>query len=66
MQVKTIQQSVIKICLFQHLGTVWEEALCNLLLPQKITRFTDFLCIQQRQLPCMISLNIRRKQYILK
>lgn len=42
MQLKTIQQSVIKICLFQHPGTVGEESLCHLLLPQEIRRFTDF------------------------
>lgn len=63
MQPKTIQQCVIKICLFQHLGTVGEESLCNLLLLQEI-RFTAFFEIflhpdgKLQELPCMISLNI--------
>lgn len=42
MQLTTIQQSVIKICLFQHPGTVGEEYLYNLPLPQEVRRFTEF------------------------
>lgn len=42
MQLKTIQQSVINICLFQHAGSVGEGSLCYLLLSQEIRRFTDF------------------------
>lgn len=56
MQLKTIQQSVIKICLFQHPGTVGEGTFCYLLLSQEIRRFTDFFEIffassESRQTP---------------
>lgn len=68
MQLKTIQQCVIKICLFQQTGTVGEESLCNLLLPQEIRRFTDFFkkCLHPAKTANSDSLNIRRKWYTLE